>query len=553
MLLRLSIVNFALIKQLEIQFGHRFSVITGETGAGKSILLGALSLMLGQRSDGLTFPDISSKCSIEGVFDISDCELEDFFTENDLDYDPNCIIRREITPQGKSRAFINDTPVNLTQLKSLTSRLVDVHSQHQTLLLQESGFQLSVVDSVAETSLVLQEYKELYKTFFQTLERLNALELRNKEAAAELDYLTFIEDELSKANLKEGEQELLEQESESLSHAEEIRLRLFQAASLLNDGDDNIIQRLNETGNHVLSASRYLRNLEVCANRIASATIELKDIYNEISRISDQIGSDPARLQTITDRLSLQYQLQQKHRAGSTRELIAFHESIQQRIKGIDSLSSEINSLTAVKNQQHEQLLSLAQQLTEKRRAAIPAIELGVEQVCKQVGMVDAVFKVQMTRLEKPAVSGADKITFLFSANKGVEPAELSRIASGGELSRLMLAVKSLISSKNLLPTIIFDEIDTGISGEIAGKVGTILQEISGRIQVIAITHLPQIAGKSSEHFKVFKFNDQERTFSSVSKLLPDQRIAELALMISGDSESEPARRTAIELLGNNI
>ncbi len=552
MLLHLSIVNYALITRLEITFGQKFSVITGETGAGKSIILGAISLMLGQRADNLSLPDKTSKCSIEGSFDISACDLESFFVDNDLDFDPTCIIRREITPQGKSRAFINDTPVNLNQLKDLTSRLIDVHSQHQTLLLQESSFQLSVVDSVAGNAELLAKYRQVFKELAGLRKTLAGLIETNLKARAELDYLNFLFDELEKASIRPGEQEELEDESQLLTHAEEIKTRLFQVAALLSLSDDNVIRRLNEAFTNLQAASKYQKESSDLAERISACLIELRDIATIVERRAEEISFNPDRISEINERLGLLYNLEQKHRVKTVDELILVKNGIEEKIFAIDSLDQQIAALEKQVEEKGVRLAEMASGLSERRKAVCVTIERSLIETVTQLGMNDAVFKVSINPLNEPGRDGADRIVFLFSANKGIPPAELSKIASGGELSRLMLAVKSLISSTSLLPTIIFDEIDTGISGETATRVGNILKKIAVKMQVIAITHLPQIAGKGNQHFKVFKFTDDKRTYSDIEQLNGEQRITELALMISGDPDSAAARSTAKEILQNN-
>lgn len=553
MLLRLSIVNYALISKLDIEFGEKFSVITGETGAGKSIILGAIALMLGQRADNLTLPDASSKCQIEGSFDISALELDSFFEDNDLDYENPCIIRREITPQGKSRAFINDTPVNLNQLKELTSRLIDVHSQHQTLLLQDSSFQLSVVDSVAGNSSSLGHYRNLYKEISRLRKTHEELISQDTRARSELDYFNFLFEELERVTLREGEQEQLESEAEVQSHAEEIKTRLFQVSELLGNSDDNVLRRLNEAANHLNAVSRFQKQTEEMSRRIQECIIELRDISTAIEKQGDAISYSPERLSEINERLGLLYQLEQKHHVNSVGELILIRDELEQKIGRVDSLGQEVAALEKLLDEKQNELDMLAENLSEGRKAAAPLIEKALTGTVASLGMKDATFRVDISPLGEPGRDGADRVVFMFSANKGVTPAELSRIASGGELSRLMLAVKSLISSRKLLPTILFDEIDTGISGDTATRVGNILKKISDTMQVIAITHLPQIAGKSNEHFKVYKYTDAERTYSAIEKLNPEQRIAEIALMISGDPVSSAARKTAEELLQNNI
>lgn len=552
MLTRLSIKNYALIRELDIEFSRHFSVITGETGAGKSIILGALSLILGQRVDAQSFADNDAKCTIEGTFDLSQCDLGPFFEENDLDYNCLSIIRREVTPQGKSRAFVNDTPVNLNLLKEITSRLVDVHSQHQTLLLQESFFQLSIVDSAAGNSALLQQYKTIYSELNDLNSQRDELQAKKRKSETELDYLNFLFEELDKSRLVAGEQVSVESEANMLTHAEEIKSRLFTAADVLLNRDENLLKQLNELGNLLAGAAKYHDEISSLSGRLTEVIFELKDIAESIDQLAEQTTFDPGRLQELNERLNALYQLQQKHHVHSVEELIEIKNDINNKISGFVSLSDKIESLNNDIQIKSEILSKLAEQLTQKRKIALPGIEKEVLATISQLGMKDADFKVSLISLQAPVRNGKDAVSFLFSANKGVPLSEVSRVASGGELSRLMLAVKSMISSANLLPTIIFDEIDNGISGDIASKVGNILNKMSEKMQVIVITHLPQIAGRSSEHFKVFKYTEKDKTYSSIEKLNESERIDELALMISGNSELEAARETARELLRNN-
>lgn len=552
MLNRLSVSNYALIRDLDIEFSQPFSVITGETGAGKSIILGALSLILGSRADNLTFPDNNRKCTIEGTFDISKCELEAFFEENNLDYDSTCIIRREITPQGKSRAFINDTPVNLNQIKELTGRLIDVHSQHQTLLLRENSFQLSVVDAVAGNAKLLKSYKESYKHYLQLLKDLDESRLQNMKAKAELDYLVFIVDEFRKASLVAGEQEKLEEELDVQTHAEEIKTKLYQASQILADDEDNVIRRLKDVNNLVNTASYHYSDIKVLTERLNSCLVELKDIAEVIADTAEKITFSPERMEQLNDRLSLIYKLEQKHHVKGAEELIALASGFEQRIEGIESLDQQIEVLEQKVKETYTEVSDLAAQLSSRRKQVSAAIEKSILDTITLLGIKDAGFVLDWKTLPEPSKEGKDEVRFLFSANKGGIPDDISKIASGGELSRLMLAVKSLISTNNLLPTIVFDEIDTGISGDIAGKVGTILRKISENMQVITITHLPQIAALSQEHFKVLKLSDTGSTWSVISKLNKDEQIDELALMISGNHKSQGAREAAMELLNIN-
>lgn len=549
MLNRLSISNYALIRDLDIEFGRQFSVITGETGAGKSIILGALSLILGSRADNLTFPDATKKCTIEGTFDISKCELESFFEENNLDFDITCIIRRELTPQGKSRAFINDTPVNLNQIKELTGRLIDVHSQHQTLLLRENSFQLSVVDAVAGNKNLLKQYKEYYSQLLNLKKELEEAIIQNQKAKAELDYLVFIIDEFRKAALKPGEQETLEEELDIQSHAEEIKTRLYNALLLLSEDEENIIRHLKEVLNQVNVASHHYPDLKSLVERLDSCLVEIKDISEVISDTSEKITFSPERMELLNERLGLIYKLEQKHHVKTVEELISLSDDFESRIAGIESLDKKVEELESLINQKYLVINDLAGKLSNQRKGVTKSIEESILETIAQLGIKDATFLVEWKELSEPGRDGKDEVRFLFSANKGGIPDDIARIASGGELSRLMLAVKSLISTNNLLPTIVFDEIDTGISGDIAGKVGAILRSISKNMQVIAITHLPQIAALSEEHFKVQKISDANTTWSVINKLNKDEQIDELALMISGNHKAQGAREAAIELI----
>lgn len=552
MLIRLSIKNFALIRELDIEFRQPFSVITGETGAGKSIILGALSLILGQRADIQAFSDITVKCTIEGAFDLSKCDLEPFFIENELDYEPVCIIRREITPQGKSRAFINDTPVNLNQIREITSHLVDVHSQHQTLLLQESAFQLSVVDSVADNAQLLQQYTLIFKKLNDLKNQRGELQIRHKQSEIELDYLNFVFEELDKAGLVAGEQELIESEANILTHAEEIKAKLYSAADVLIHREENLIKQLNELNLLLAAAAKYHDDISGLSERLNGVSLEIKDIATSVDHLAENTSFDPERLQKLNDRLNTLYQLEQKHHVRSVEELIEIRNGIEHKINGIKSLTEEIEEVNEEIKRTTEALGFAANELTKKRKDVLPGIEHEVLSIITQLGMKDASFKISLSPLDASGKNGKDKVTFLFSANKGVPLNDLSKVASGGELSRLMLSVKSIISSSSLLPTIIFDEIDSGISGDVASKVGNILNKMADNMQVIVITHLPQIAGRSKEHFRVFKYTRDEKTFSSIERLEDADRVGELALMISGDSELGAARETAKELLRNN-
>lgn len=549
MLIRLSIKNFALIRELDIEFLQPFSVITGETGAGKSIILGALSLILGQRADIQAFSDITVKCTIEGAFDLSKCDLEPFFIENELDYEPVCIIRREITPQGKSRAFINDTPVNLNQIREITSHLVDVHSQHQTLLLQESAFQLSVVDSVADNAQLLQQYTLIFKKLNDLKNQRGELQIRHKKSEIELDYLNFVFDELDKAGLVAGEQELIESEANILTHAEEIKAKLYSAADVLIHREENLIKQLNELNLLLAAAAKYHDDISGLSERLNGVSLEIKDIAISVDHLAENTSFDPERLQKLNDRLNILYQLEQKHHVRSVEELIEIRNGIEHKINGIISLTEEIEEVNKAIGRTSEALRIAADELTQKRKDVLPGIENEVLSIITQLGMKDAGFKISMSPLDASGKNGKDKVTFLFSANKGVPLNDLSKVASGGELSRLMLSVKSIISSSSLLPTIIFDEIDSGVSGEISAKMGKVMQKLATYSQIIAISHVPQIAAKAKNHYVVFKEVIKGETYSNIKKLTHLEHISEIAKMISNEKITESSLSAAKQLI----
>lgn len=549
MLLHLSVENFILIQDLELDFHAGFTSITGETGAGKSILVGALGFILGQRADTQVLMDKTRKCIVEGSFSLEGYGLESLFEDSDLDYENFTSLRREITPQGKSRAFINDTPVNLSVLKELGDRLVDIHSQNQTLELNESAFQMAMLDSYSGNGTEFVSYTNDFHLFRSLRKELSdAAELEAK-AMLDREYYEFQLEEFKKTGLSENEQEELEQELEMLNHAEEIKTKVMTALNLLEGSDQNILTGLIESRQAVGQASRYSNQLESVAQRLDSSYIELKELAHELRSLSEHIQYDPERIQILSQRLDHIYHLQQKHKLSSIRDLLKYRDEIQSKLESLDSLADRISHLNKELADVENRLAEWCVLLTEKRRAAIPGIEKEMEAVLADLGMASARFRINLELLELFTKDGKDKVAFLFMANRGGELREIQKVASGGELSRLMLALKSLVVKRSMLPTILFDEIDSGVSGEIAGKIGTILRAMSQRMQVIAITHLPQIAGKADQHLLAFKQEHDQSTYSNLRELNPEERINEIARMLSDDKITDSAKAAAKELI----
>lgn len=551
MLNRLVIKNYALIDNLDISFSNELNILTGETGAGKSIILGALSLILGQRAESKYFFNQQKKCVIEGHFHIPDFHLKDFFIENDLDYDEHTLLRREITADNKSRAFINDTPVTLNTLKQLGEHLIDIHSQHATLEINDEGFQLLVIDTVAGNETLLSSYKDKHKEFRSTSARLKELIENSNQSKAELDYFQFQFDELEQARLSEDEQEILENELNSLTHAEEIKRSLLAASHLIAVQEQSSLTTLKEASQQLQVAAKYTSEVEALTDRLNSSIIELKDIASEIDRIEHQVQFNESRSNELNERLNVIYTLQKKHRVNSIRELIGIQDNLSEKLSNILFADDKIEKLQEKVTQLKNELLELAKRLNTSRKAVLSDIEDQVHNTLMEVGMPNAILKIENTILPEGqfTTSGRDSIRFLFSANKGQSPALMSKVASGGELSRLMLSIKSLIARHTALPTIIFDEIDTGISGQVAQKVGAIMKNLSTNMQVITITHLPQIASKGHTHYKVYKDEQGERTLTNISRLTDDERVVEVAKMLSGENPGEFAIQNARELL----
>ncbi len=550
MLTSLSIQNYALISGLEISFSPGFSVLTGETGAGKSIILGALSLILGQRADSRAIKQGAHKCTIEGIFNISDYRLEDFFSEKDWEYDAqHCIIRREIYESGKSRAFINDVPVSLSDLKELVGRLIDVHSQHQNLLLGDNRFQLQVIDSLSGQPEIFAEYRRNYNAYISLKKQLDNLQQEAAESRTEEDYLRFQLQQLDEAGLTRGEQAVLEQEIETLSHTEEIKAGLFRLIQLLSDDENGVILRLKESLSTCQSLQKIYAPSEEIEKRIQSAYIDLRELLRETGRLEELLEYDPERLQMLNDRLNLIYTLQQKHHMQSVEELIDLRESIREKIQSIDNFDERIAVLQHQTEQAYTEVCLLAEKISSIRKETAGKFEKQLTEKVSLLGMPHMRFSCQIDPKISPDYTGIDTVTFLFSANKNVGPMPMSQIASGGEISRIMLGVKALVAGSMALPTIIFDEIDTGVSGEIADKMGLIMKELGSVMQVITITHLPQIAAQGNVHYHVYKEEKGNTSETHIRELKPEERIKEIASMLSGSELSDAALENARNLL----
>jgi len=549
MLLHLSVENFILIPKLEISVHKGFTCITGETGAGKSILVGALSLILGQRADTSVLRDKNQKCIVEGSFLIEGYNLNSIFEANDLDYESTSFFRREINPQGKSRAFINDTPVNLNVLKEIGERLVDIHSQHQTLELNDAAFQLGMVESYAGQPQTLVSYRKVFNEYNSLKSELEECIRKEQQSVNEKEFLNFQFEELEKATLAANEQQEAEEELEILTHAEEIKTRTFSAIGILADDELNVSDKLSEIKQLLEQASRFSHHLLPLSERISGSLIEIKDIANELRSFSDGVHFDAERIEKLGLRLDMIYHLEQKHRVHSVAELISIMNELSDKLFAIGSLESRIVEIKEALSKKESELLQVSNVLSDQRMAVIPTIETEMRNVLENLGMPSAIFKIKQETLAYFSATGTDKITFLFSANKGGEIREIQKVASGGELSRLMLALKSLVLNRSLLPTVLFDEIDSGVSGDIAGKVGGIMRSMSKHMQVIAITHLPQIAGKADSHLLAFKEDGATSTVSSLRVLSNEDRVNEIARMLSDETITESAKVTARELL----
>ncbi len=550
MLRSLYIQNYALIEKLDIRFDSGFSVITGETGAGKSIILGAIGLLLGQRADVKSIRKGATKCVIEAHFDVSAYGMKPFFEANELEYEDECILRRELYASGKSRAFINDTPASLAQMKELGELLIDVHSQHQNLLLNKEGFQLNVLDLLSHDEAELAAYQKLYNDWRQARQDLEALVARAEQSRADEDYIRFQLEQLEEANLTDGEQEELEQEAEMLTHAEDIKAGLYRAGQALNADEGSVLEALKDCQNTMMGLRSVFAPAGELADRLDSVYIELKDISQELADKEEEVEFNPARLDEVNARLNLIYSLQQKHRVDTVKALLSLQENYALQLSAIRSSDEDIARLEAQVKELFSQVTAQAQVLTEARTRAAREVERQMAARLVPLGMPNVRFQVEMGVRKEPGVHGADTVNFLFSANKNGVLQNISSVASGGEIARVMLSVKAMIAGAVKLPTIVFDEIDTGVSGEIADRMADIMQEMGDNDrQVISITHLPQIAARGRAHYKVYKEDNEVETNSHIRRLTDDERVEELAHMLSGATLTEAALNNARALL----
>ena len=549
MLTGLIIKNFALIDHLEVNFSSGMTSITGETGAGKSILLGGLGLVLGNRADLSTLKDLNQKCFVEATFSIQDYKLKDLFEELDLDYDSITLIRREILPTGKSRAFVNDTPVNLNTLQRLGQELIDVHSQHQTLSLTQTEYQLEVLDALASNKELLIEYQNKLVVFKSLDDKLNKLTALQDSQKQDLEYSTFLLEELIEANLVSGMLIPLEEEEQELIHAEEIGLSLLKASQIISEEQMGVEEQLNEIRSALQKVSLLSEKYAPLFNRVESLKIELLDLNQEIQLHAEQIEANPQRLEVIKIALQKIYDLQAKHKCQSVEELIAIRESLDEKVQSTATIGEDLIKLAKEREVLNAELLELAQNISHKRKNTIPSLKEELESLLGVLGMPNARFNIDLLPSERMLLNGKDELVFEFSANKGSNFGSLKKVASGGELSRIMLSIKAILSRFKTLPTIIFDEIDTGVSGEVSYKIGEVMHRMSRYMQVITISHLPQVAAKGAHHFKVYKETIDQSTCTQLKKLNPEERIQEIAQMLGGEEISETAVQHAKELL----
>ena len=549
MLTALSIKNYALIDDLKVDFPEGFIIITGETGSGKSIMLDALSLILGKRADMSALRNKEEKCIIEAEFSLQNYEFQSLFQELDIDYDPQTIIRREILPSGKSRAFVNDVPATLEVLSRLGQVLVDIHSQHQTLALSDTSFQFAIIDAMANNKSLLTEYVQLHQLLKKEQKKLEELIEFQKNAKKEYDYNLHQLKELKSATLEEGILEELEESYEEASNIEDIKENVSESLYLLNDENIGILNNLRELKRSFSSLTDYKQLYRDLYERIESAFLELEDLASEISDIDESIEADPDNLEQISKQLNKIYSLQKKHSVATVEELIAIQQELEEAVSKTESVDIDLNKQKKIVEEQHTATLKKANQLHKAREKVIPALDKKLTNFMHELGMPNGRFSITLTATDTFFANGNDELSFLFSANKGGEFGQLKKVASGGELSRIMLAVKAIMAEHTALPTIMFDEIDTGVSGEISQKMGDIMKQMSQNRQVFAITHLPQIAAKGAYHFKVFKEDSKGKTTTHLKLLTEEERITELSEMLEGKNSGASARNHAIELL----
>ena len=553
MLKNLKISNYALIEKSDINFGQGFSVITGETGAGKSIILGALGLLMGQRADSKIIKAHEKKCTVEAVFNVTGLNLERFFSEHDIDYDAEeCIMRREVASSGKSRAFINDTPVPVGVMKMLATEVIDIHSQHQNLLMGHEHFLLDMLDTVASHRKLLDSYVQCYKQWQETRKELQRLKEQEQKDQANRDFLQFQFDQLETASLQEDEQTTLEEEYQLLSHAEDIKSNLFEALSSLNEDGNGVSEKLRTAEQKLHAISHVFSQADTLSGRIDSVRIELEDIAEELEREGENVEFDPARLQFVEDRLNTIYSLEKKHQVDSIGELLRIKEELQQRLDKIENAGELIAEAEKKVSAHYEMLQKLGKEITKGRTQAAEETALSLKQTLQSLGMPSVQLHFKLSTRTAPDSSGLDTVTFLFSANKNVPEQDVSQTASGGEIARLMLALKAFLSKRKNLPTIIFDEIDTGVSGTMAERMAQVMQQMAQNCQVICITHLPQIAALGQYHYRVFKAETETGTTSHIMQLNETERIREIANMLSGEKLTEAAINNAKSLLKTN-
>ena len=552
MLKRLHISNFALINEMEVSFPGNLTVITGETGAGKSIFLEALSLALGKRADLSALNLKTKKCIIEAEFSATNLDLNGFFLEHDLDFEPNLILRREINADGKSRSFLNDSPVSLSVLKLLSEKLIDIHSQHQTLLLNQSNFQLELLDTFAESLKIFKEYKIEFSSFTKSKIELQSLQEQEKLAKKELDYFQFLYSELEETEIKAGLLSGLEEESSKLENSEIIKSNLLAASNAISGNEINILIDLGKTKQSLQSLSKYSKNYSLLSDRIQSLYIELKELSADIEDAANEIVFDSDKLSQVNIKMDKLNRLLKKHQVNTEEDLLKIKSDIENKLNQFNSIEKTIISKQKLILISQNNCLKLSEELTTLRTKAIHGIEQTIKKTLAELSMENAIFKIVLSQKSDLGINGLDELKFLFTANKGAELNELHKVASGGELSRLMLSLKALLASKKQLPTIIFDEIDTGVSGDVADKIGEILLSMGNNMQVIAITHLPQMASKGNHHLFVYKKDDEDKTVSYIKQLNKAERINEIAKMLSKSNPTVSAIKNATELLNSN-